>query len=67
MALTGDLTYLPCRCLCDIAHPDSPGICDKTPVVAIWRIATGIGMVDLLLCASCAHAAERHNLVLFRP
>jgi hypothetical protein len=62
--MTGGLTFLPCDCPCDILHAGSPGICEKTPVVATLQAQTDLGTVNLLLCPACANMAREHNLPL---
>jgi hypothetical protein len=47
--VTGD--WRGCRCQCETAHPDDPGVCDGQAVMT-----RRVGEADVSLCAPCAVA-----------
>jgi len=54
------MDYRPCHCLCGIAHPAEPGICDAENAVTVRTLWTPrMGFVQVPLCARCAATQDR--------
>lgn len=64
--LTGGLNLLyRCECPCELLHANARGICDRAPVVAVWRTSTDLGPVQMAVCGPCADAlrARGRNVI----
>jgi hypothetical protein len=53
---------IPCHCLCTVAHPGEPGICQASRAVTSRRYDSElVGPVDVPLCGPCAAAHDQRG------